>query len=74
MNAKRFLFNIQDEESEMAERPSYRQTRSLENIGEVPSIDDWYRDNGHLIFINENINENTMTVEASSNNHEVLER
>lgn len=57
---------------EMSLRPSYRQTRSLDNIGEnSTSMDPWYRNN-HLIFINEN--SVLTTNDGSSSNNEIIER
>lgn len=57
---------------EMNERPSYRQTRSLDNIGENSSMDQWYQNSRNLIFINEN---STMVKNGgSSNNNEIIER
>lgn len=53
-------------------RVSYRQSRSLENIGENVPIDQWYQRTNHLIFINEN---NVMSLhEGSTNNNELIER
>lgn len=57
---------------EMNVRPSYRQSRSLDNIGENSmTMDPWYRNN-HLIFINENMA--LATNESSSSNNEIIER
>ena len=52
-------------------KPSYRQTRSLENIGENSSMD-WYRNTNHLIFINEN--SAIAANDGSSNTNEIIER
>lgn len=53
-------------------RVSYRQTRSLENIGENAPMDQWYQKTNHLIFINEN---NAMSLhDGSFNNNEIIER
>lgn len=56
----------------MNERISYRQTRSLDNIGEnSESLNQWYQNTNHLIFINGNTN---FVNDVSSNNNEIIER
>lgn len=57
---------------DMDERPSYRQTRSLDNIGEsTEPMSHWYRNTNHLIFINENM---TLVNDVSSSSNEIIER
>lgn len=55
---------LNPQSDETIDRGSYRQSRSLNNIGE-----DTVSDSNHLIFINENI-----AMDGSSSNHEIIER
>ena len=64
-----YVSSFQLETHEMNGRPSYRQTRSLDNIGEnSSSMDPWYR-NTHLIFINEN-----SVDDGPTSNNAIIER
>lgn len=49
----------------------YRQSRSLDNIGENSSMDQWYQNTNHLIFINEN---KVLDIDGSPNTNDVIER